>query len=67
MKDLIKLLEENKLAHFQFDEENSRLLYTHEIGTPIHKDDFQRLIQLLKKNEIKHDDIGMDVILIQRD
>ena len=67
MKDINKLLEENSLSYFQFDEENSRLVYTHEVGTSQHRDDFHRLIQLLKKNEIKHDDIGMDLILIEKE
>ena len=67
MKDIHKLLEENNLSHFEYDEEKSRIVYNHESATFTQVDDFRRLIALLKDNDIKHEDIGLDVILVEKD
>lgn len=67
MKNINTLLRENKLSHFEFDEEKNRIVYNYEDSTFTRVEDYKRLIQLLKDNEIKHDDVGMDVIFIEED
>ena len=67
MKNINTLLKENKLSHFEFDEEKSRIVYNYEDSTFTRVEDYKRLIKLLKENEIKHDDVGMDVIFIEED
>jgi hypothetical protein len=67
MKDINKLLEEHSLSHFQYYEDKGRIIYTYESGTSLHIADFKRLIDVLKENYIKHNDIGLDVILIEDD
>ena len=60
------LLEEQQLLHFKYFENESRIVYIHETGTPRHKHDFERLICILRDNNIKHNDIGLDVIMIEQ-
>lgn len=67
MTDINALLEEHNLSHFKFYEHESRIIYTHESGTATHISDFHKLITVLKENNIKHTDIGLDVILIDKD
>jgi len=64
MSDISDLLEKNNLTHFKYYEDQSRIIYTFESGTSLHIEDFHRLIVILKQNNIKHEDIGIDVILI---
>lgn len=65
MKNLNKLLDEHNLSHFKYFKSQGRIIYTHESGTSLHISDFHKLIVLLKENNIKHNDIGLDVILIE--
>lgn len=66
MNHIEKLLEENNLSHFKYFDNEPRLIYTYESGTSMHLEDFHRLIHLLKENNIKHQDIGVDVILLKK-
>ncbi len=61
------LLKMEHLAHFKFFEDPSRILYTRESGTPTHAQDFTKLVKLLKQHKIKHNDIGIDVLMIEED
>ena len=67
MKDINELLAEHNLHHFKYFEQDSRIIYTYESGTSLHIEDFHRLLKVLKESNIKHEDIGLDVILIQKD
>lgn len=67
MKDINELLKEHDLSHFHYYEDEGRIIYTYESGTSLHITDFKRLIDVLKDNHIKHDDIGLDVIIIKED
>jgi hypothetical protein len=68
MNNIDKLLKENKLSHYKFDEEKSRLVYNANASTHTHMNDYKRLIHVLKGNNIKHDAVGgMDVIFIEKD
>ncbi len=61
------LLKEEKLSHFKFFEDGCRIVYTHESGTPRHMEDFHKLILILKEHHIKHSDIGIDVLMLDKD
>lgn len=65
MKNIDDLLQEHKLLHFQYFKDPDRIIYTKNSGTSSHIADFQKLIELLKENNIKHNDIGIDVIMIE--
>ena len=67
MINMNALLEEHNLSHFKYYEEQSRIMYEYESGTSLNIQDFNRLIIILKKNNIKHEDIGVDIILIEQD
>jgi hypothetical protein len=67
MNEIQQLLEKYDLTHYKYYEEPSRLVYTHESGTSLHIYDYKRLIELLKNNNIKHSDIGADVILLDEE
>ncbi|NOR57907.1 MAG: hypothetical protein GQ474_05220 [Sulfurimonas sp.] len=67
MKNISELLKEHKLMHFKFYEDPARIIYTYEVGTSSHMYDFSRLIEILKENNIKHKDIGLDIIMIVED
>ncbi len=67
-ENINKLLKDNRLSNFKFNEEKSRLVYNANTSTFTHIDDYKRLIRVLKDNEIKYDDVGgMDVISIEKD
>ncbi len=61
------LLKEEGLTHFKYYEEDSRIVYTHDTGTPQQQHDFSRLKALLKRNNIKFESIGLDVLMIEKD
>ncbi len=61
------LLREHHLMHFKFFDNKPRILYLHESGTSRHMEDFARLIDILKDNDIKYNNIGLDVIMIEKD
>ena len=67
MLNIHELLENNHLSHFTYYEEQSRIVYEYESGTSLHIQDFNRLLIILNENNIKHEDIGVDVILIEQD
>ena len=62
-----ELLKEHDLSHFKYYEEESRIVYTRDTGTPVQKHDFVRLRALLKEHNIKYTDIGLDVLMIEND
>lgn len=62
-----ELLKEHNLLHFKLYKDPDRILYTHMSGTPTHVQDFHRLVGVLKENNIKFNDIGVDVIMIEED
>lgn len=59
------LLKKANLLHFKFYKDPNRLLNTHGGGTATNVQDFNRLIGILKKEGIKFNDIGVDVIMIE--
>ena len=61
------LLYEERLAHFKFFEDPARIVYTYQSGTPTHAEDFAKLVKILKKNDIKHSTIGIDVLMLEED
>ncbi len=61
------LLEEANLLHFKFFEDPNRILYTRESGTSTHVQDFHKLVRVLKRKNIKFDEIGVDAIMIEED
>ena len=65
--DIERLLKDNGLAHFKYFKEDSRIVYTHNTGTPQQNHDFARLKALLKENNIKYESLGLDVIMIELD
>jgi excinuclease UvrABC ATPase subunit len=67
MENINRLLKEQNLSHFKYYEDKGRIIYMYESGTSLHIADFKRLIDVLKENHIKHNDIGLDVILIEDD
>lgn len=62
--EINKLLVENKLLHFKFYKNPDRILYNSKYESPTHVQDFNRLIRILKRNKIKHTDIGVDIIML---
>ena len=62
-----KLLKKANLLHFKFYKDPNRVLNTHGSGTATNVQDFNRLIGILKKEGIKFNDIGVDVIMIEED
>lgn len=62
-----QLLQEHNLLHFKFYKNPNRILYIYECGTPTHVEDFSRLITVLKDNNIEHNDVGVDAIMIEED
>ncbi len=64
MMNINELLKEHNLLHYQFFEDGAKIVYTHDSGTSTHVQDYSRLIAVLKENNIKHDDIGIDVIMV---
>lgn len=62
-----ELLKEHGLSHFTYDDKLSRLVYTRDTGTPQQKHDFAKLKAVLRENNINHTDIGLDVIIIEKD
>lgn len=65
--DINSLLRENGLSHFVYYEEGSRIVYTHDSGTPMQREDFVKIKTLLKDNNINHHDMGLDVLMIEKD
>jgi hypothetical protein len=65
MIDIDELLQENDLKHFQYFQEEGKILYTHENGTSQHTYDFNRLLKLLRVNKIDFMYIGLDVIMLE--
>ena len=65
--DINELLKGHGLSHFKYYAEESRIVYTHDTGTPQQKHDFSRLKAILNDNNIKHTDIGLDVLMIEKD
>ncbi len=61
------LLKMERLSHFKFFENPSRILYTYENGTPTHITDFSRLKKVLKLHDIKFTSIGIDVVMLEED
>ncbi|MCW8895451.1 MAG: hypothetical protein OQK48_02710 [Sulfurimonas sp.] len=62
-----ELLKEHNLSHFTYDDNMSRIVYTYGTGTPQQKHDFVRLKAILREKNIRHTDIGLDVIIIEKD
>ncbi|MEN8302750.1 MAG: hypothetical protein ABFQ64_01600 [Campylobacterota bacterium] len=62
-----KILKEEKLLHFKFFKDPNRVLNTHGVGNATNVQDFNRLKSVLKKEGIKFNDIGVDVIMIEED
>lgn len=62
--EINKLLVENNLLHFKFYKDPDRVLYSSKYESPTHIEDFNRLIRILKRNKIKHTDIGVDIIML---
>ncbi|MEA3369930.1 MAG: hypothetical protein U9Q40_01170 [Campylobacterota bacterium] len=62
-----QLLVENNLLHFKFYKDPDRILYASKSESPTHIEDFNRLIRILKRNKIKHTDIGVDIIMLGED
>lgn len=62
-----KLLLENNLLHFKFYKDPDRILYSSKSQSPTHIEDFNRLIRLLKRNKVKHTDIGVDIIMLNEE
>lgn len=60
-----ELLKTHNLFHFKFYRDPDKILYTKESGSMRHKDDYKRLVTLLKDNNINHRDVGMDVLFIE--
>lgn len=67
MKNIDELLKEHNLMHYTYFEDQSRIIYTHDSGDSMQIADFKRLIDILKENNIKHHDIGLDVIMIDKE
>lgn len=65
MKNITELLQEHNLMHFEFYEDPARIVYTHDTGTGSQMYDFKKLVNVLDENNIKHNDIGLDVIMIE--
>jgi hypothetical protein len=65
MNTINQLLEENSLTHYQYYEEQNRIVYVRESGTFMHTSDFVRLIDVLNDNSISHYDLGPDVIMLE--
>ena len=61
------LLKEEGLYHFKFFEADAKIVYTHISGTSTHVQDFNKLIKALDAKNIKHTDIGIDVIMIDQE
>ena len=66
--DINELLKKHTLLHFSYFENGNekRIIYTHEAETKVHVDDYSKLICVLDANNIKHHDIGMDIIIIDK-
>ena len=62
-----KILKEANLLHFKFYKNPNRLLNTYGSGSATNMQDFNRLKSVLKKEDIKFNDIGVDVIMIEED
>ncbi len=60
-----KLLKEANLLHFKFYKDPNRILNTHGSGAAVNVQDFNRLVDILKEEGIKFNDIGVDVIMIE--
>ena len=67
MKNISELLKKYNLLHFEFFEDTGRIIYTHDSGTSSHVQDYTRLVSILKENNIKHTDIGIEIIIIEED
>ena len=67
MKDINELLKEHNLSYFKYYEDKGMIVYTRENGTSVHMHDFKKLIGLLNDNNIKHEEIGLDVVMIEKD
>ena len=65
MKNINELLKEHNLLHFKFFEDTNRIIYTHDSGTSSHVQDYGKLVAILKENNIKHSDIGIEIIVIE--
>ena len=61
-----KLLETHRLSHFKFFTNPDRILFSKEAGSTNCMDDYKRLVILLEENNIKHSDIGIDVLFIEK-
>lgn len=62
-----KLLKENNLLHFKFYKDPDRILFSSKTQSPTHVEDFNRLIRILKRNKIEHNDIGVDIIMLGKE
>ena len=63
--DINQLLEEGNLLHFTYYQEDNKIVYSLESGTPVQKADFTKLVKILKSKNIKYDNIGLDVLMIE--
>lgn len=63
--DINDLLERADLLHFSYYEEDKRILYTHDTGTPQQKHDFGKLVKILREHKIKYTAIGLDILMIE--
>ena len=59
-----ELLRNNNLSHFIFLRDPDRIL-AKECGSVRYKDDYEKLIALLNKNNITHTALGTDVVFIE--
>ena len=67
MEKINKLLKEHNLLHFKFYEDGAKLVYTHVSGTSSHVVDYEKLVRLLKDNNIAYESLGIDVLLVKVD
>lgn len=67
MKKITNLLRENNLSHFKYDQKQSRIVHNHESATFTHVSDFKKLLGILRDNDIKHNNMGFDVIFLEKD
>jgi hypothetical protein len=64
MQNINDLLKKNSLEHFRYFDDEPRIVYMRDNGTATQVSDYHKLINLLKANKIKHEGIGLDVVMI---
>lgn len=67
MKKITNLLRENNLSHFKYDQKQSRIIHDYSSTTFTHMNDFNKLLRILKDNNIRHNNMGFDVIFLEKD